>query len=115
MMPIKFFILIIYIIKKMPTLSSKIRFIVPKNSYKKYTAIIPPELSGTGREKKVSFGDRRYEQYKDSVPRAQGGGKWSRLNHLDTSRRASYRARHSAGDYYKVKYSPSWFSYYFLW
>ena len=92
-----------------------IKFIVPKNSYKKYVAIIPGSLTKSGREKRVSFGDRRYEQYKDSVPKSQGGGKWTRLNHLDKQRRASYRARHGAQNYQKIKFSPSWFSYYFLW
>jgi hypothetical protein len=35
--------------------------------FKKYTAILP-------NGKKVHFGDKRYEQYKDSVPKNRGVG-----------------------------------------
>jgi len=80
----------------------------------KYTAILP---SG----KRVSFGHRDYQQYKDSVPVRLGGGLWSHKNHLDKTRRDSYRKRHGGmrcknGDScIGVKYSPAWFSYHFLW
>jgi len=93
-------------------LSTKIKFI--KGPYpKKYQAILP---DGS----KVSFGDRRYEHYKDSVPVTQGGGLYSHLNHLDKQRRKRYRTRHAnimvnnkrAID---IKYSPAWFSYHYLW
>ena len=94
------------------------KFVVPLNSgsnkYKKYIAYMKD-----GR--KIPFGDRRYEHYKDSVPVELGGSKWSHKDHLDKSRRRNYRARHAGvrvknGDRtIDVKYSPSWFSYYFLW
>ncbi len=75
---------------------------------KKYTAILP---DGS----KVYFGDSDYEQYKDSVPKNLGGNLWAHKNHLDPERRRLYRIRHKAQGHYKVKYSPAWFSYYFLW
>lgn len=75
---------------------------------KKYTAILP-------NGKKVNFGSSEYQQYKDSVPVDLGGGLWSFADHLDPIRRQSYRARHGAKGYQNVKYSPAWFSYYFLW
>ena len=81
---------------------------------KKYTAILP---SG----KKVHFGHSDYEHYKDSVPKKLGGGIWSHKNHLDPQRRKNYRKRHGGmmcKDGTKCiskRYSPAWFSYYFLW
>lgn len=80
----------------------------------KYTAVMK---DGS----RVRFGDSRYQQYRDSVPRSMGGGQWSHLDHNDAARRRGYRNRHggiktkSGMAAYKVKYSPSWFSYYYLW
>jgi hypothetical protein len=97
-----------------PTLPKNIYFTVSSNKTKKYTAHLP---SG----KNVHFGARGYQHYKDQVPKKLGGGKWSNKDHLDPKRRKNYRARH-AGVINKdgkraidVKYSPAWFSYYFLW
>ncbi len=90
-----------------------IEFIEGKGSHK-YTAILPDG-------KKVSFGHRDYQQYKDSIPKSQGGGLWSGSDHLDPKRRASYRSRHGSlfckngTRCIDVKYSSAWFSYYFLW
>lgn len=70
---------------------------------------------------KVKFGHQDYEQYKDSVPVNLGGGLWSHKNHHDADRRKNYRTRHSgvrtkSGQSATViKYSPSWFSYHYLW
>lgn len=81
---------------------------------KKYTAILPDG-------KKVGFGHVDYQHYKDTVPVNQGGGIWSSKNHLDTKRRDNYRKRHGGmlcKDGVRCidkKYSPAWFSYYFLW
>jgi len=89
------------------------RFVRGKYPHK-YTAIMK---DGT----RVHFGHQDYEQYRDSVPKRMGGGIWSRKNHLDKARRQKYRARHSkqrtrSGRLaYQVKYSPSWFSYHYLW
>ena len=80
----------------------------------KYTAILKDG-------KKVHFGHQDYEHYKDTVPKKLGGGLWSNRDHLDTKRRTNYRKRHAAiktkdGKYaYRVKYTPSWFSYHYLW
>ena len=93
-------------------LSSKIKFI--KGPYpKKYTAILQDGST-------VSFGDSRYEHYKDSIPIKQGGGQWSHKDHLDKDRRKRYRTRHAnimVGNKraIDIKYSPAWFSYYYLW
>ena len=91
----------------MPKLPNGIKFYKAKYP-KKYLAVMP---SG----KRVSFGHQGYQQYKDTVPKNLGGGKWSHKNHLDKERRRKYRKRHSAQGYHKRLYSPAWFSYYFLW
>lgn len=86
------------------------KFIKGQN-FKKYTALVPIN----GSIKKVSFGDTRYEHYKDSVPKELGGGLWSHKDHNDKERRKNYRLRHGAQGYQHRKNSPAWFSYYFLW
>lgn len=84
------------------------------NRYKKYVAVLK---NGD----RVGFGDKRYQHYKDIVPRSMGGGKWSHLNHLDKDRRKNFQSRHSGmknADGKKsisIKYSAAWFSYYLLW
>ena len=89
------------------------KFVLGPGRYK-YTAVLK---NGT----KINFGHRGYQQYRDGVPVSMGGGKWSKLDHEDAARRTSYRARHGGimtkgGKHaYKVKYSPSWFSYNYLW
>ena len=89
------------------------RFVKGSGKYK-YTAILPDG-------KRVNFGHRDYQHYRDSVPKHLGGGQWSRYNHGDRSRRDNYRKRHggvrtkSGERAYLKKYSPSWFSYHFLW
>lgn len=94
-------------------LHKDIRFIMGNRKHK-YTAILPDG-------KRVHFGHREYEHYKDSVPKEVGGQRWSHKNHLDKERRKNYRKRHAGmmckeGIHcYKKRYSPSWFSYYFLW
>jgi len=85
----------------------KIIFKKSTNPHKKYDAFI-----GT---KRVSFGDRNYQQFHDKI------GHWSHLDHNDPERRKKYRARHGkiytkSGELaYKVKYSPEWFSWHYLW
>lgn len=91
-----------------------IRFEVPKKGKHKYVAILP-------NGKRVRFGHRDYEHYKDQVPKRQGGGRWSHKDHGDAKRRKSYRARHGGlkckdgRRCIDVKYSPAWFSYHYLW
>ena len=90
-----------------------IKFVRGPGKYK-YTAILP-----NGR--RVNFGDKSYEQYRDSVPRSQGGGLYSSKDHKNQARRKNYRTRHggvrtkSGSAAFKRKYSPSWFSYNLLW
>lgn len=89
------------------------KFVLGPGRYK-YTAILKD-----GR--RVNFGHRDYQHYRDSVPKNKGGGRWSHKNHLDVVRRANYRKRHGgvlnkAGQpAYKVPLTPAWFSYYYLW
>jgi hypothetical protein len=101
-----------------PELPKHTFFTVPggKSRYK-YIAHVPIHGDFTA----VGFGDRRYDHFRDQVPRELGGGRWSHMDHNDHLRRKSYIKRHSAiscGGHKKCihrKYSPAWFSYHFLW
>jgi hypothetical protein len=84
-----------------------VRFEKSKAKNKKYVAILINKA--TGREKRINFGDKRYQQYKDST----GLGLYSHLNHNDPKRRANYRKRHGANSL--APYSANYFSYYYLW
>ena len=53
---------------------------------KKYTALLKEKK--TGKIKKISFGDKRYQQYEDKVLKV-----YSHLNHYDKKRRDLYRSR----------------------
>jgi len=57
--------------------------------------------------KKYSFGDTRYQHFHDKI------GYYSDLDHLDSSRRASYISRHQNDNL--SSYSPGYFSMYYLW
>lgn len=89
------------------------KFVVGPGQYK-YTAILK-------NGQRVNFGHKSYQHYKDSVPVRLGGGKWSHKDHGDVKRRESYRKRHGGiitkggTRAINVKYSPSWFSYNYLW
>jgi len=75
---------------------------------KKYNAVIKNKK--TGREKKIPFGQLGYQHYKDNT----GLGLYSNLNHNDSTRRKSYKARHSV--YIKPNmYSAGYFSMRYLW
>jgi len=76
--------------------------------HKKYDGILGDEK---GNFIFVPFGDNRYEQYEDRT----GLGLYSKANHLDKKRRASYKARHGATNAHKVRYSPAYFSWNYLW
>lgn len=54
----------------------------------------------------VSFGDNRYEQFKDKI------GDYSHLDHKDPKRKKAYYARHGKE---AVKDSPKYFSHKYLW
>jgi len=60
---------------------------------------------GSGK-KALSFGDTRYQQYKDKI------GFYSNLDHLDKQRRKNYYKRHNKDYGYP---SADWFSKKFLW
>ena len=75
---------------------------------KKYDAIIKNKK--TLRTVTLSFGDEKYQQYKDST----GLGLYSHKDHNDKMRRTLYRKRHEV--FLKPDmYSPSYFSWRFLW
>lgn len=75
---------------------------------KKYAAILQNKL--TGRLYRVSFGDIRYQHYKDST----GKNLYEHLNHHDKKRRMAYKARHS-GFIKKGFYTPAYLSLKYLW
>jgi hypothetical protein len=58
--------------------------------------------------KKVSFGDSRYGQYKDTTKLKH----YSKLDHGDKKRRDAYYSRHGKT---AVKDSPKYFSHKYLW
>ena len=88
----------------------KYRIEVSDRPEKKYVAIF-----SNGR--RVYFGTAQYAQYKDKTPLK----KYSHMDHLDKNRRTRYRARHekiltkSGKPAFKIPYTPSWFSYKYLW
>ena len=88
-------------------LPAGIRF-SPGPGHKKYRAV----WTSGGKRHMVTFGDRRYQQFRDSVPVRLGGGLYSHKDHRDPERRRLYRARH--GKPARV-YSAGWFSTHLLW
>lgn len=82
-----------------------VRFEMPLIGNKKYVAILRNQNNGS--TKRVPFGDRRYQQYRDTI------GAYSHLDHLDEVRRRSYRARHAGEN--RKKFSPGWFAWNYLW
>ena len=72
---------------------------------KKYTAFVYKDERLI---KTSSFGDQRYQQYKDRTPLQL----YKVGDHLDERRRALYHKRHN---YKAKKYSPGWFSKWYLW
>lgn len=69
--------------------------------YKKYDVFLDDR-------KITSFGDTRYQQYKDKF------GYYSDLNHFDKFRRKNYRTRHQH-DYIDDPNHAGFWSYWFLW
>ena len=64
----------------------------------------------TGKIKKISFGDKTMQNFRDVT----GLNLYPHLIHGDKKRRALFHARHK-GFIKEGYYSPSFFSYYFLW
>ena len=84
-----------------------VKFVVASGS-SKYIAILKNRK--TGREVRVRFGAKGYQQFKDKAL-----GIYSNMNHTDPKRRASYRARHAGEGAASRKYSPGWFAMHYLW
>lgn len=74
---------------------------------KKYDAILLNRQ--TGSTKRISFGDSRYEQFKDGT----GLNLYSHLDHNDQERRKRYLSRHEKDRH--NKYSSGWFAAEYLW
>lgn len=77
-----------------------------KTKNKKYDAILVHKQ--TKREKRVPFGDSRYDQYKDRAL-----GHYKSKDHLDKKRRDAYRRRHSGE--LNNKFSSGYFAWKYLW
>lgn len=71
---------------------------------KKYNAIIEEN----NKQKKIPFGDVRYEHFKDSTPLKL----YSHLDHNDLKRRENYYKRHNKN---YPKFSADYFSKKYLW
>lgn len=81
-------------------------FTKSKTKNKKYDAILVNKKSKT--EKRIPFGDVRYQQYKDKAL-----GLYKHKDHEDPTRRRLYRQRHKNED--KAKFSSGYFAYKYLW
>tara|TARA_R100000805_G_C3594815_1_gene96139 strand:+ start:773 stop:1075 length:303 start_codon:yes stop_codon:yes gene_type:complete len=86
--------------------------------HKKYSAIVRNKT--TKKERKINFGDDRYENFKDSTPLKLYASK----NHGDKKRRKNYFMRHSgvptkaqavAKEKAKGVYTPKLLSHIYLW
>ncbi len=75
--------------------------------YKKYDVFLENKLNS--KIKKVSFGDKRYGQYRDSTPLKL----YKHLDNNDLERKRLYEIRHRKDD--NSLYSPAWFSLLYLW
>jgi hypothetical protein len=83
-----------------------VRFEKSKSRNKKYDAVLMNKYSN--QLKRVSFGHKGYQQYKDST----GLNLYSILDHNDKERRRLYYARHG---FEAPLYSSKWFSHKYLW
>jgi len=82
-------------------------FVRSETKNKMYDAIL---LSNDGDLINIPFGDKRFENYQDKTKL----NLYPHLIHGDKERRKKYQARHKV--YLKPGYySPSYFSYYYLW
>lgn len=77
-----------------------------RTKHKKYDAILVHKK--TKREKRVPFGDVRYEHYKDRAL-----GLYKNKDHLDPKRRSAYRRRHTGE--LNQKFSSGYFAWKYLW
>lgn len=79
-----------------------------KNLKKKYDAIIVNKKSG--KIYRIPFGASDYEHFRDRTSL----GLWSEYDHNDPVRRSLFRARHKK-TYDPESYSPTYFSWRYLW
>ena len=77
---------------------------------KKYKVVLYDRKSGK-KIKTVQFGHQDYEHYHDSTPLKL----YTKSNHGDKKRRDNYRSRHGTQGFQNKKYTPAWFSWYYLW
>lgn len=88
-----------------------IEFRLSTNSNKKYMARPINRQSDLW----THFGAKNYQQFHDRI------GYYSSLDHHNANRRRLYKLRHKAiltannRRAYTVKYSPSWYSWHYLW
>lgn len=90
-----------------PSQYKLIRFQKSRTKNKMYDAIIENKI--TGKQKRVPFGDNRYENYRDITKL----NLYPNLIHGDKQRRKRFRSRHYKNAQYK--FSPAYFSYNYLW
>lgn len=86
-----------------------VKFVKSKRRDKKYTAILKNKK--TGRTKSMSFGSSLHQNYKDET----GLNAYPEKMHGDIKRLELYRRRHAGEGDESRKYSPGWFSWWFLW
>ena len=87
---------------------SFVEFKKSQAKHKMYSGIIKNKK--TGRQITINFGDKRYQNFTDKT----GLNLYPELIHGDPVHRKRYRARHKT--YLKDGYySPSYFSWFFLW
>ena len=95
-----------------------IRIEKSKAKNKKYVAIVRNKI--TKKERKINFGDSRYENFRDSTPLKL----FSNKNHGDKKRRKNYFMRHSGvptkseavrKEKKKGVYTPKLLSHLYLW
>lgn len=82
-------------------------FEVSKRKHKKYTALVLN--TKTNRIKRIHFGDRRYQHYRDRTPLK----KFQHLDHLDRKRRIRFRKRFQKMS--QREFSPAYFALKYLW
>jgi len=83
-----------------------LRFEISATKNKKYDAIL---RHNSGQIKKIPFGDKRYEQFRDST----GLGVYSNLDHGDRKRQINYLKRMEKSK--DNLFSSSYFSSNYLW
>lgn len=85
------------------------KFVKANRKDKKYIAILRNKK--TKRTKSVSFGSSLHENYKDDT----GLNAYPQLMHGDINRLELYRKRHAGEGDQSRKFTPGWFSWWFLW